>query len=310
MGEMVDLIKKVYYQNKYSKKMSSSEICRMINDIGLLYGREYNLSPIDLEIIMNNKDGVEKIIDSGEVDLNIPSTTGYLPLVTAATYSNSHILDLLIKNKAKVNVEGDYIPLNISASKKDFYSMKLLLDNGADANKADKNGFISLHYLYDDGTFRGFYDGVPTVYTFGENLKNNADDSTIIRCSNLLFDAGADVNSIGKYSLSYSDDKLIEINPLSIALEVWGFDVIENLINNGSERKAVEIWPDSVYEYQSTLTSIKELYDISLIPWLFEEYKNYLNYMRKIKKLNIEVFSPYIDDETDYFKRPKIIKKI
>lgn len=304
----MNIIYNVYHTNQLTKKMSNEELYDVINKI--LYinnsseSKRIDLTPIEIEILMNNKKEVEKLIDKG-IDINEISPLGFYPLEVAAFMSNYEITKLLIDNGADVNVGSRCALLNAVVSLKNYEITKLLLESGADVNNRDKFGFNALHYLLDDGraiTKRSY----SPYFEFGINMYKKSTDEDIVKIMELLIEKGIDINCVGK---AHGDiGRQIDVNPLSIALETSNSKIIKKLIECGADRNAVEIAPSLIYEYQDSFCFISDIMDgdLSLWPEAPKEFIRYLKYKNKIKKFDIDVYSLTMEDG---YKRPKMIKK-
>lgn len=97
----------------------------------------------------------------------------------------------------------------------------------------------------------------------------------------LLINGGININYVNPND---------NINALSIALEVDGYIgdyIIDALIKTGSERKAIEICPSHIYEYQDDW----DFPDISCLDYvLFNDLPRLFRYIHRIKKNKIDVY--------------------
>lgn len=309
----MDTIEDIYDMNQRCKKLSNEKLYELINDIiyvwSILETKRVDLTPLEIEILMDNKEEVLNLINSG-TDLNKISPSGYFPLEVAIVMSNYDLSKLLIENGANVNIKSKYKPLNVAVTMKNYKIVKLLIDNGVDINAVDEFGFNALHYLLNTGNVINIRKLTDLEYKFGKNMYKRSTEDDYVAIIDILVKNGVDVNCKGKmYSLHSVNNEMIEINPLSIALETSSYKVIEKLLESGSEKVAIELHPYDVYAYQDSFNFIQDILDmdISLWPDAPKEFIDYLKYKKRIKKFGIEVYSPNIGDG---YKRPKMIKKL
>ena len=306
-------IEDIYDMNQQYKKFSNEKLYELINDI--IYVRSHfeqkrvDLTPLEIEILMDNKDEVLNLINNG-ADLNKISPSGYFPIEVAIAMSNYELSKLLIENGANVNIQSEYKPLNVAVTMKNYKIVKLLIDNGVDINAVDEFGFNALHYLLNTGKVINMKRLTGLERKFGKNMYKRPTEDDYVAIIDILVKNGIDVNCKGKmYSLRNENNEMIEINPLSIALETSSSKAIEKLLDSGSEKVAIELHPYDVYAYQDSFDFLQDILDMDLSLWpdAPKEFIDYLKYKNRIKKFGIEVYSPNIGDG---YRRPKMIKKL
>lgn len=309
----MNTIEYIYDMNQRNKKLSNEKLYELINDIVYVWShfeqKRVDLTPLEIEILMDNKEEVLNLINNG-TDLNKISPSGYYPLEVAIAMSNYDLSKLLIENGANVNIQSEYTPLNVAVTMKSYQIVKLLIDNGVDINRVDEYGFNALHYLLNTGKIINMKRLTGLEYKFGKNMYKRPTEEDFVSIIDILVKNGIDVNCKGKiYGLHSVDGEMIEINPLSIALETSSSKVIEKLLESGSEKVAIEIHPYDVYAYQDSFDFLADIMDgdLSLWPDAPKEFIDYLKYKNRIKKFEIEVYSPNIGDG---YRRPKVIKKL
>lgn len=302
---------------EYNNKVSREEIYDVINKLLLLRRHEYDiaLTPLNIEIAMNNKEQVIKLIDKG-VSVNEENAAKLTPLAEAIYLNNYELTEFLIKNGASVHGNECFNPLFVATLKNNDKIIELLLENGVDANQLDSNGFNALHHLFNNGATGCLKAQVPGYYlTFASSYHKIANTKLSVteqklRCLDLLYDYGIDINysnEIKKF-FNLEEATTIKVNPLSLALESSSSKVLKRLIELGAERTAIEL-STRMYDYQDSFNFIADIMDGDISCWIDApiEYINYLKYMHKIKKYNIEVFTATPDDG---YRRSKLIKKL
>lgn len=303
-----DIYEKFNYFEKnkipYKFKMNDSEMYEIINSCIKIYYSvlgEIKLSPLEIEIIMNNKEKVINLIE--KTDINKKSDFGYTPLEVAISMRNYDISKLLIENGADVNLHSKYTPLNLASKTRNYKIIELLLENGANVNYLDENGFNALHYLLSARYIS--YISYPNLIFSKIGYKNIGinENKSMADIVELLYKNGIDINCKGKWKI---DNVETEINALSLAVEEAESKVIKKLIDYGATREVVELDPDSIYEYQISFNFIEDILDGDISMWIDapKEYINYLNYIKNIIKYNIRV---NVVTKNDGYKRLKKI---
>jgi len=303
-----DIYEKFSYFEKnkipYRFKMNDSEMYEIINSCIKIYYSvlgEIKLSPLEIEIIMNNKEKVINLIEKS--DVNKKSDFGYTPLEVAISMRNYDICKLLIENGADVNLHSKYTPLNLASKTRNYKIIELLLENGADVNYLDENGFNALHYLLSAKYLS--YISYPHLIFSKIGYKNTGinEKKSMADIVELLYKNGIDINCKGKWKI---DEVETEINSLSLAVEEADYKVIKKLIDYGATREVVELDPDYIYRYQISFNFIEDILDSDISMWIEapKEYIDYLNYIKNIIKYNIRV---NVVTKNDGYKRLKKI---
>ena len=291
---MKESLEKQIYDAWHPSKFSTRyDLYDTINKVSRLKGywdkeEPIKLSPLNIEIAMNNRAEVLNLIRTG-ANVNKVNEAGFTPLIEAVLLNNYEISKLLLENGANVNGTENFIPLLIAAHYRNDLMIELLLNYGADAKVTDKNGFNALHHMFYDTKIQNLVSPIPPIIysqlDFACNLFRVPDTEQTIKCIDLLVEHGLDVNYSTQAELDFnSEQQTIDLNPLSLVMENFNDEVITKLIELGSERKVVELSPHD--------SQIK--------------YSKRIDYLRKIEKYNIEVYSGSLEDE---YKRPKLIKR-
>ena len=272
-----------------------------------------NLTDLNLEILTNNIDGIEKLLSNNH-DINEVNTEGFTPLCEAIMLNNYDISKYLINNGADINGSNKFIPLLIAAENGNDQIMELLLKNNVNPNQLDINGFNALDHLFNKGCLKELKiqrkcQSIPSIF-----LKENSYLNNDIRCIDLLNDAGIDINHTTRINYRYDFNRtvLIDINALTIALNNFPIpskEVIKKLIKLGIDLQIIELVPKVIYAYQDSFSFIHDIKNKNLIAWkkAFFEYLEYLKYLNIIRKFNIEAYTinPY-----DGYRRTKLIKEL
>lgn len=310
LEEWVYKLQRCYTGGNLDKSIMYEVINKLLKRFG--NGKETrDLSPITIEIAMDNKEEVIKLLEKG-VDVNEINELGMTPLSTAIYFNNLELASLLIEKGADVNFnwKGIFTLLMLACEKHNDKMVKLLLEKGAKVNEIDGSGYNALHHLVNNGRITGLenyfreWHLMELEVAFSNQFKK-IDNPAMSRvtCIDLLVNNGIDIN--------YRNPEN-GINALSIALEGNGSGytkILDRLIKLGAERKAVEISPCEIYSYQASFDFVYDIKnsDISLWPDAPMEYIHFLEYRRRIKKYGIEVYSKDFDDG---YRRPKLIRSL
>lgn len=301
----------------YTDKISRQDIYDIINKLLLLNRSDSMnyLTPLNIEIAMNNKVEVIKLLKNG-ADVNEVNGDNLSPLAEAIYLNYYDIAEFLIKNGASLEGNNSFNPLLVAAVNRNYKMIELLLKNNANVNQLDVHGFNALHHLFNNGTVRYLKAQRPSYsLTFVSNYINRIDKKLSIseqtlNCLNILSEYGIDINYSNEieYFFNLHDPTTIKLSPLSLALESSDSKVLGRLIELGAERTAIEL-STHMYDYQDSFNFIADIMDGDISCWIDApgEYINYLKYMHKIKKYNIEVFTGRADDG---YRRSKLIKKL
>lgn len=315
MNELKGIITQIYERSKYNKNISKQQIYDTIDKVLHIYINDRNakdeilISPLNIEILMNNQEEVLNLIKAG-VDINSKDYNGNYPLELAIYLDNYDIAKILIENGVNVNKDDYsiidiYDPLLLASYYKNCEIVKLLVENGANVNTIDSDGFNTLHYLLnDDNTICNI---VRSYCRYADKSYNKPSLKDILTTIDLLVKRGVDVNKLGGI---IGDRRIyMNISPLAIALETSDELIIEKLIQSGAKKEVVEVNPHVIYGYQDDIEFFKDILSLDFSLWTLglKEYKQFIKYKKNIKKYDIEVYSATMDDG---YKRPKIIKRL
>ena len=316
---MKESLEKQIYDAWHPSKFSTRyDLYDTINKVSRLKGywdkeEPIKLSPLNIEIAMNNRAEVLNLIRTG-ANVNKVNEAGFTPLIEALLLNNYEISKLLLENGANVNGTENFIPLIIAGENHNDLMIELLLNYGADATICDKYGFNTLHHMFIDRKVCNLKSQIPYVMnnqlSFASNLYRRPDMERTINCINLLVEYGLDVNYSPETNIYFSleNPETIKLNPLSLVLENTNEEVLKRLIELGAERRVIELNSSNIYAYQDSFAFIQDIKDGDISSWIDApiEYVRYLDYLKKIKKYNIEVYNGSLNDG---YKRPKLIKK-
>jgi len=316
---MKESLEKQIYDTWHPSKFSTRyDLYDVINKVSRLKGNWDNmepikLTPLNIEIAMNNREEVHHLIETG-ANVNKVNEAGFTPLFEAVLLNNYAISKMLLENGANVNGTENFIPLLVAGESHNDLIIELLLKNGANATICDKFGFNTLHHMFVDGVIWNLKSQTPYIMnnqlSFASNLYRIPDNESTINCINLLVAYGLDVNYSPDTNIYFSleNPETIKLNPLSLVLENANEEVLKRLIELGAERKVIELNSSNIYAYQDSFDFIQDIKDGDISTWIDApiEYVRYLDYLKKIKKYNIEVYSGSLNDG---YKRPKLIKK-
>lgn len=310
-----ELIYERYEENRDKLTLKRDELYKILNEELSKYSYSYSpLTPLNIEILMNNIQEVENLLVSGH-DINEENVGGLTPLSEALILNNYDIAKYLIKNGANIKGTDKFMPLMISAEKENDKIMELLLENGADANELDVYGFNALQHLFNSGQLiqlksHTINTGIPFHFLYKIDYQKNQ-----LNCINLLSDAGIDINHTTRinHRFNYREESIpVDISALTLALNnvpIPSKKVIKRLIELGIEPKAYELMSSRIYDYQDSFSFIQDIKDLDISCWKDAplEYLFYLKYLRTIKKFNIEM---YTGNPNDGYRRSKLIKTL
>jgi len=306
---MIEYIEReIYDQAAKSEKLTKQEVYDIINKIGkmrIYYTRinPITLSPLNIEIAMNNLKEVQKLIDSGS-DVNEVNEEGLTPLAEAVYLNNYQTAKMLLENGASVEGTKSFIPLIIAAENHNEKMLSLLLKYGANVNVTDEYGYNALHHLFSSDLIK---NQKSRHLSFALDLGKKKDIKDLLKCIDLLSLYKIDINYTCMEKFYAEEETIAPVSALSLALEKYPDEVLKKLISLGASKKVVELTTNQ-YEYQNSFDFFNDIKDGDLSLWLDApfEYLNYLNYVRKIKKFGLEVYT-FRDDS---YKRPKEVKKL
>ena len=113
-----------------------------------------NRTPLMMASLSSSSAFFETLIDLG-ADINVQRTNDKgTPLYLASWWNHYMAVRLLLENGADANILSDngYSPLHIAASEGNFNVVRLLLDYGADVNIPDINGYTPFHCAVSQGS--------------------------------------------------------------------------------------------------------------------------------------------------------------
>lgn len=309
------LEEKIYLaQCKNPATFTKKEIYNIINRlVSYNYKDTYTgiLNPMMIEIIMNNKPEILRLILDG-TDVNQLCVYGITPLILAIYCNNYDVARILIEHGASINIKYSrgLSPLLFACYMHNDDIIKMLLENGANINDLDNSNYNTLQYLIIGGkesptklnadifSFPVINKSFPHYFIQSEKTELES----IIMSIDLLVENGIDIN----YRNHINNDE----TSLSFAMECRGktyTKVIEKLIELGASKEVVEIYPHYVFEYQDYF-DLSFLVDPSILPELKgfpKAYFYYLEYIMRIKKYGINVIS---DSRNEHYKKSRLIK--
>ena len=308
-----ELIYEKYGKSEDKSNLKRDELYKILNtELSKYYYSEcLSLTPLNIEILMNNIGEIENLLSNGH-DINEKNKEGLTPLSEAIILNNYTLAKYLIENGADIDGTDKFNPLIISAEQENDKIMKLLLENGANANQLDKNGFNTLQHLFNYGglTELKFHTCMPFQYLYKIYYKKNT-----LNCINLLSEAGIDINHTTKINYQFSingESFSIDISALTLALNnvpLPSKKIIKRLIELGIDPRAYELEPSKIYEYQDSFSFIEDIKDLDISTWIDApiEYLYYLKYLSTLKKFNIEM---YTGSPNDGYRRSRLIKRL
>ncbi|KAI9926349.1 hypothetical protein MW887_004113 [Aspergillus wentii] len=128
----------------------------------------YGFSPYLWAVIAGKSSATHLLLSLG-VDVNSTSADGKSALGWAASLGHSSITELLVKNGASVmsmTRNTQLVPLEEAATCGDLFTVQLLLNNGADPNYRDREGWSAIHWATEEG----HWDVVLLLLKYGANV--------------------------------------------------------------------------------------------------------------------------------------------
>ncbi|XP_002737915.1 fibronectin type 3 and ankyrin repeat domains protein 1-like [Saccoglossus kowalevskii] len=209
---------------------------------------------------------VRHILDSGEVQVDVPDKYGLSPLMSAAQKGYLNIVELLIEYGADVNFQNDSgkNALMLSCFAGHIEVVKLLKSHGAQWDVRDKGGSTPMHWAVDSANTQLLrwiiLDGCPV-----DIRDRNSGWSPLMRACTLggntevaktLINAGANVNT------KDNDGK----TPLMIAALNGHLSLVELLIQKGADVHVKN-------EFGKTAIDFAGSFDRRRVSKFFEELK-------------------------------------
>jgi len=213
----------------------------------------YSADTLHGAVERNNIDEVERLIKEGENVNKIVSLsffkTAEAPLHIAATKGCSDIADLLIKNKANINILDNKkkTPLHTASFWGQTDVVQVLIDNKASLNLKDSEGETPLHLAVING-LNGHITTVMLITAGADTELKNDEGQTPLHVAilNGSFEAvevlvmnGADVNATDKknrtplhYASRNSDDF-----PYTLEKKYYSKDLISDVMNRFNETR-------------------------------------------------------------------------
>ena len=235
----------------YLDSTSSIEALKLL----LGFGAEINfldnngLTPL-LAYINNNRFQNIKIIkfflDNGS-NVNFRNNNYHaLTMICSLNYTNTEIIELLLKYGADVNMCGinDWPPLFFSVNLLNYNFVKLLIINGANVNYLDniKNSVLHLSCYNKNGQRNAIVELLIESGT-DVNIKNNYDDTALMmiikyplnntdfEIIKLLIRKGSNIN--------YRDSEFMTLMMVCIMSRIWSeydkYNIIELLLNSKTD---------------------------------------------------------------------------
>ena len=161
-----------------------------------------DLTLTDLHRINDGEQAVELVLNN-TMDIDTPGLCNRTPLLMASLSSSSALIETLIDLGADVNAQrtdDKVTPLHLASSWNHYMAVRLLIENGADANIACDGGSSPLHIAASKGNFnvvRLLIDGGSSIDLLNETGRTPlrmAVESKHFMIARLLLDHGADVN--------------------------------------------------------------------------------------------------------------------
>ena len=163
---------------------------------------EKDLTLTELHRINDGEQAVELVLNN-TMDINTPGLCNRTPLIWASLSSSSGFFETLIDLGADVNAQrtnDKATPLYLASCWNNYMAVRLLLENGADANILCYDGWSPLHVAASKGFFnvaRLLIDGgssIDLLNTLERTPLRMAVESKHYMIARLLLDHGADVN--------------------------------------------------------------------------------------------------------------------
>lgn len=206
--------------------------------IGPVYPRSLNrklLQMVDSEDDVD-VDAVKRLLDQG-ADVKAKDKKGRTALMHAAENGHTEVMKLLVNHGAVVNTVDELGNTPIKWVVNDLDTVKFLIKNGADVDRANKNGFTLLMAAAQ----RGATDVVKFLIQRGADVtaKTSGGDTALtsmfddrnenVEIAKLLIKNGADVNAKENY---------FGHSPLIMSAKFGDTEIANLLIKNGADLNA------------------------------------------------------------------------
>ncbi|XP_048746170.2 fibronectin type 3 and ankyrin repeat domains protein 1-like isoform X2 [Ostrea edulis] len=199
-------------------------------------------------IIREDHMEIERILDTGDVPIDVPDKYGFTGLMQASQKGYTDIMEILIRHGADVNAQNDSgkTALMLACYAGQFEAVKLLRDQGAKYDDFDRGGSTPIHWAVDGGNIRLLEwiikDGADA------NMRDHSHGWTpLIRCASLsgnrsvaltLLLAGAEMNVQDK------DGK----TALMVAIINGHQDLVELLLQRNADITVKNLYGKTAYE--------------------------------------------------------------
>lgn len=228
-----------------SQKSSISKIEQLIKDGASVNDATKNgVRPLHYAVGMKFADCVRLLLSKG-ADVNLADDTGFTPLLLSASHGCFKVMKVLIDNGAIVNYCGaegkdvpksirdmgylTYDPLNMAIENNHEQCVKLLLENGAHANKHYYMGYeinlMPLHHLTCLELLLEHGANPNSLSRYGTTPLMKACKENIPNAVSLLIKFGANVNLGSGTSFNTK-------TPINIAVEYSEFNIVKQLLEN------------------------------------------------------------------------------
>ncbi|XP_057319438.1 putative ankyrin repeat protein RF_0381 [Microplitis mediator] len=208
---------------------STFKIFELLFDVGLeIYPLAAGkiVPPLHLAVIKNNFETFNDSINDGD-DIN-GSFWEKTPLEIAVSRGYTKMTELLVKNKANVNLKNGENILKVAVKKDNFELMRILVDAGADVNSGSP-----LSQAIENNN----YEIVKYLITNGANV-NAVNDSGVWRITPLQNAVRRGYKKIVKLLIEYKADvncrSFLQSACLTTAIESDNFEIFELLLDAGA----------------------------------------------------------------------------
>ncbi|XP_043483942.1 uncharacterized protein LOC122512267 [Leptopilina heterotoma] len=206
-------------------------------DFSINEGDDSGNTPLHLAIINNHPSVFDILVKKS--NLNTRNGYGDAPLHLAAGYNYIQFVEILLKNGAKINIQGmnGYTPLHIAIYRKNIELTEILLKNNADFYIQPFRGFTLLHLAVHGNHIQLVERLLKNGANINLQLLNGISSLHIavknkyVQLTEILLQNGADVNVQDKNKQS----------PLHIAIQLECIQLAEFLLQNGADVNVVDI---------------------------------------------------------------------
>ena len=176
-------------------------------------------------------------------DVELASKSGFTPLMFAAQQDDVDSGRVLLGAGAKANdaqPKTGLTPLLIASAMGNAKTVDLLLENGADPNARDANGYAALHKAVRDSDYGIDFDTRDATLAIVKSLlKHGADPNLRIKQDNSMaadeIKKGSGVALKRRSAVTVTEILLQGATPLVLAAEVNNLDVIKTLVEAGAD---------------------------------------------------------------------------